>query len=87
MNKTYIFELPISVMLPRKRVKNKKVHLNMNQFVNYSRFTVNDAKQLFIPISMSEFKAEKIKISYYLEKKRFKKTILKFVALILSELL
>ncbi len=69
MNKTYIFELPISVMLPRKRVKDKKVHLNMNQFVNYSRFTVNDAKQLFMPISANEFKAEKIKISYYLEKK------------------
>ncbi len=69
MNKTYIFELPISVMLPRKRVKDKKVHLNMNQFVSYSRFTINAAKQLFVPISISEFKAEKIKISYYLEKK------------------
>ena len=66
---TYTFYLPIYVMLPRKTKADKKVHLNMNQFVNYSRFTVNDAKKLFRPIQMEPFQAEKIKISYFLEKK------------------
>lgn len=68
-NKTYTFYLPIFVMLPRKTKADKKVHLNMNQFVNYSRFTINDAKQLFQPIFGEPFKASKIRISYFLQKK------------------
>ncbi len=63
------FELPVSVILPRVRVADKKVMLNMN--TNWNRFKYNECKKIFKPISIPEehFKAKSIIIRYRVEKK------------------
>ena len=68
MTESYKFILPISVTLPRKRVANKKIMLNLNIYRNLHFQVNNQIKELFKPIELSEFKAEKISISYVLEK-------------------
>ncbi len=61
------FELPVSVILPRVRVADKKVMLNMN--TNWNRFKFNECKKIFKPISSEPFKANKIVIYYHVEKR------------------
>ena len=63
---TYI--LPISVTLPRKTKADKKVMLNMNVYRNLHHQICNDIKQAFAPISGQGFSANKIRISYQVEK-------------------
>ena len=66
---TYTFELPLYVMLPRKTKADKKVMLNMNVYRNMHHAVNNQVKSSFCPLSLPEhFKAEKIKISYVVEK-------------------
>jgi hypothetical protein len=68
-NKTYTFYLPLFVMLPRVRTQDKKMMLNMNIYRNLNFMVNNQMKQIFEPIKGNIFKAEKIKISYFVEKK------------------
>ena len=68
-NKTYIFYLPTFVMLPRKTKADKRISLNLNIYRNLHPMVNNQVKQIFEPIKREVFKAEKIRISYYVEKK------------------
>ncbi len=63
-----IFELPISVTLPRKTKADKKIMLNLNVYRNLHHSVNNQVKQEFEPIKGEPFKAESIKISYRVEK-------------------
>ena len=63
----YRFELPLSVTLPRKTKKDRKVMLNMN--TNWNRFLYQECKKLFYPIYYERFRANKIMITYFVEKK------------------
>jgi hypothetical protein len=40
--------LPLRVILPRKKVADKKFSLNLNVFRNAKYFTVNDAKKAYV---------------------------------------
>lgn len=62
------FILPISVILPRKKVADKKIMLNLNIYRNLHFQVNNQLKELFKPIALTHFKAEKIAITYLLEK-------------------
>lgn len=66
---TYKFILPTSVILPRKTKDDKKIQLNMNVYRNLNHFTNNQIKQEFRPIKIEIFRAEKIRISYFVEKR------------------
>ena len=68
MTEIYQFILPISVTLPRKRKNDKKVMLNLNVYRNLHFHVNNDVKNNFSPMLLQYFKAEKIKISYRIEK-------------------
>lgn len=68
-----IFELPVSVSLPRVKTKDKKMMLNMNSYRNLNFHINNQMKQLFEPISITKFKASKIRISYKIYKKTKRK--------------
>lgn len=60
--------LPISVTLPRKTKADKKVMLNMNNYRNMHHQISNQAKHEFEPISGQGFSANRIRISYRVEK-------------------
>ncbi len=62
------FILPLSVILPQKRKNDKKIMLNMNVYRNLHFQVNNQVKQYFKPIEISEFKANMISISYFVEK-------------------
>ena len=64
MDMVYMFELPISVTLPRKTKEDKKVMLNMNVYRNLHHALNSQAKKLFAPIKSMPFKADTIEISY-----------------------
>ena len=63
---TYI--LPISVTLPRKTKADKKVMLNMNNYRNWHHQVQSATKRMFEPISGKGFSANKVRISYQVEK-------------------
>ena len=65
---SFRFVLPISVILPRKRVKDKKIMLNLNVYRNLHFQVNNQVKELFKPIEADQFKAEKISIGYLVRK-------------------
>ncbi len=68
----YRFELPLSVTLPRKTMKDKKYMLNENVFRNTHYQTMNKLKQSFKPISVPDeydIYCKKIVVSYRVEKK------------------
>jgi hypothetical protein len=56
-------------MLPRKTMKDRKMMLNLGIYRNLNYIVNNQMKQLFKPISGEVFKAEKIRISYFVEKR------------------
>ena len=82
-NKIYTFFLPSYVDFPislkARSEKNKKrlaagkpfnrKQLNLNVYRNINFMVNNQMKQLFKPISGELFKAEKIRITYFVEKK------------------
>lgn len=82
-NRTYTFYLPSYIDLPispKARSKNNKKrlaegkpfnrkYLNLNVYRNLDPFANDQMKKLFKPLSGELFKAEKIRISYYVEKK------------------
>ena len=68
-NKTHTFYLPLFVMLPLKTKADKKMMLNLGVYRNLHYMVNNQMKQMFKPIQGEVFKAEKIRISYYVEKK------------------
>ena len=68
MTESYRFILPIYVMLPRKKVEDKKIMLNMNLYRNMHFQVNNQVKELFKPIEFTLFKAEKISIGYLVRK-------------------
>ena len=65
---TLEYILPISVTIPRKRQPDKKIMLNLNWYRNAHYQSLSAAKRLFAPISGKGFSANKIRISYHLEK-------------------
>ncbi len=67
-SRVYTFILPLSVTLPRKTKADKKIMLNMNVYRNLHHSLNNQIKQSFKPILEEEFKSDKIKISYFVEK-------------------
>ena len=69
----YRFVLPDCVYLPRKTKEDKKVMLNMNIYRNLHHSLNNQVKQAFEPIETELFKAERIRISYYVYKKSKRK--------------
>ena len=68
-NKTHTFYLPTFVMLSRVTKKDKRLDLNLNVYRNLHPMVNNQVKQIFEPIQGEVFTAEKIRISYYVEKK------------------
>lgn len=67
--RTYTFYLPTFVILPRKTKKDRRIALNLNVYRNLNYMVNNQMKLIFEPIQGEVFKAEKIRISYYVEKK------------------
>lgn len=67
------FILPTSVILPRKTKDDKRVALNLNVYRNTKYMVNNQIKQLFRPEKIEIFRAEKIRISYHVEKKSKRK--------------
>ena len=65
---TIEYILPISVILPRKTKPDKKFMLNLNVYRNTHHQTLTAAKKAFQPISGKSFTANKIRISYVVEK-------------------
>ena len=54
--------LPIRVTLPRKRVADKKLSLNLNVYRNCPHFTLNDAKKVYVDIVRSAVAGRKLEI-------------------------
>ena len=65
---TIEYILPISVIVPMKRVADKKYMLNMNNYRNWHHQVQSETKRLFKPISGKRFSANKVRISYQVEK-------------------
>ena len=65
---TIEYILPISVIIPMKRVADKKVMLNLNDYRNAHHQTLSAAKRVFTPVSGKLFSANKIRITYHVEK-------------------
>ena len=65
---TIEYVLPISVTVPMKKVPDKKYMLNMNNYRNWHHQVQSSTKRLFEPISGQGFSANKIRISYQVEK-------------------
>ena len=64
------FVLPTEITLPRKKTKDKVFHLNLNDFRNTHYQTLSQAKRAFSPIVIpGYFTAEKIRITYHIQKK------------------
>jgi len=77
------FILPLYVDLPiskkarsaknKKRLANGKPFnrywLNLNQYRNWGRFLEHNIKESFEPIEKVDFKAERIKVSYHIERR------------------
>ena len=73
---TYKATLPLKIVLPRKTKKDKVCWLSINNYHNWYPFERNQIKQTFEPIAFDlwDFKAERIKLSYHIEretKRRF----------------
>ena len=64
-----VFELPTSVILPRKTKEDKRIALNLNVYRNTKYMVNNQIKQLFKPDKIEIFRANRIRISYHVEKK------------------
>jgi hypothetical protein len=62
------FELPTSIVIPRKTMEDKRIALNLNVFRNLHHSVNNQMKQSFRPDKIEIFRAEKIRISYHVEK-------------------
>jgi len=67
---TYTFTLPLSVILPRKKVPDVKKALNLNGYRNWHYQISNEVKHLFMPITVEPFNAKRVRISYSITKKR-----------------
>lgn len=63
------FILPTSVILPRKTKEDKRMALNLNVYRNTKYMVNNQIKQLFRPDKIEIFRANRIRISYHVEKK------------------
>lgn len=68
-----IYELPISVTLERKTKPDREIMLNINNYRNWQFHLNNQLKQAFEPISGQGFSANKICISYQVEKRTKRK--------------
>lgn len=66
---TYIYHLPTSVLLPRVTKADKRIALNLNVFRNLNHHVNNEVKQSFKPDKIEIFRANKIKVTYFVEKK------------------
>jgi hypothetical protein len=60
-------------MLPRKTKADKKIMLNLNVYRNTCFAENNQAKLYFSPIVFHNFKANKIEVSYHVEKRTKRK--------------
>ena len=68
------FLLPTDITLPRKTKKDRKVYLNLNVYRNLHHQSLSQMKRAFYPIGIPEgFKAEKIRITYHVQKKTKRK--------------
>ena len=65
----YNFILPDCVYLPRKTKKDKKIMLNDNVYRNLHYQVKAEMKRIFEPVSVELFKADRIEVSYIVEKK------------------
>lgn len=73
-------KVPLYVTLPRKKVKDKKIWLNLNIYRNLNKFTENDCKKVFfstIQNKLPDTKLQKINISCQIYKCATKKGIQK----------
>ena len=62
------FILPTSIVLPRKTKDDKRVSLNLNNYRNQHHREENTCKKLFRPLKIELFRANKIRVSYHIEK-------------------
>lgn len=70
------FTSPIHVELPRKTVKNKKIHLGLNWYRNAKHFESNQAKQIYKELMREQLEGKvysppvKITYTYFATDKR-----------------
>lgn len=72
MNLIAIYELPYSIIIPRKTKKDRIINLNLNTYRNIHYIVNNQAKKIFKPIkieSTTKKKYSKIAIEYYIKRK------------------
>lgn len=67
------FLLPLKVVCPRKRVKDKTYWLNFNTYIHLHHMVKGEIKERFQPIEKPEFfRAEYMRITYYVYPEKLK---------------
>jgi hypothetical protein len=71
MNRIAVYELPYTIILPRKKTNGKVINLNLNIYRNLHYKVNNQIKQLFQPLEIQTLKKkyDKIKIEYICNRK------------------